>query len=301
MKRTIITFAGILAALYIILSLLDYKGEYVVEQMLWSANQKFTQIAKDPQSVPDRTYADLAKQYQKVVDQHPGSALAPKAQLLMGRLYLVKSDYALAREKFAEVFKKYPANTELCAEATSGIGKAYELAGDWTNALKSYKELINKYTTTEIGMNAPVYIANHYAKNNMPTQAQTAFNDALLHYKDLESAHAGTSIELRSLRMQANCYLFQKRWAEAIDTFGKILSRSASQKRLTLQEANTLIKTINTLSGTQLKDYGAPVRIYKQFIAENPQHGLNGILEKVIKVFEEMKSKNLEATSKNEK
>lgn len=301
MKRSLITFAWVLAAIYVIFSLLDSKGEYAVEQKLFAANQKFTQITKDPQSVPDQAYADLAKQYQKIIDEHSGSVLAPKAQVLLGRLYLVKKDYAVAREKFAEVFKKYPDKMELCAEAASGIGKTYESAGDWPNALKSYQELINKYTTTEIGMNAPVYIANHYAKNNMQTQAQASFNDALLHYQALESAHAGTPIELRSLKMQADCYLFQKRWAEAIDTFGKLLSRSAKQKRLTPQQATTLIKTINTLSGTQLKDYGAPVRIYKQFIAENPQHGLNAILEKTIKVFEAMKSKALEVPDKSEK
>ena len=301
MKRSLVTFAGILFGLYIVFSLLDYKGEYAVEQKMWAANQKYAQVVKDPQSVPDRTYEDLARQYQKIIDQHPDSTLAPKAHMIMTSLYLVKKDYAVAREKAQEVFKKYPQNTEICAEAMSAIGKSYELARDWPNALKAYRELINKYPMTEVGMNAPVYIANYYAKNNMPSQAQSAFNEAILHFKDLEAAHAGTEIELNSLRLQANSYLFQKKWAEGIDAYGKILIRSATLNRLTPQQGLFLIKTINTLPGTQLKDYDTPIRIYKKFMAENPKHKLNQIMEGMIKTFEAMKSKKMEVSTPKEK
>ena len=124
----------------------------------------------------------------------------------------------------------------------------------------------------------------------MISQAQAAFQEALEHLKDLEAKHKGTDIELNSLRLQAKCNLFQQKWEPAVEAYGRILSRSAALNKLNMKQAEFLIKTINTLSGTQVKDYGVPVRIYKKFISENPQHGLNPVILKLIRSFELMQA-----------
>ncbi len=299
MKRLLLIFTGILIGLFIFLSFLDRNGEYNAEQLIWKANQKFYELSKDPNSVPDKTFIQLDKRYQVMVDRFPNSPLAKKAQISIGRMYLVKKDYQTARDKVQRIFKKYPKDSDICAEATSIIGKSYELAGDWPNAFKVYNDIMRKYPITEIGMNVPLYIANYYRAKKSTTNAQQAYNTAIAYYKDLALNHPNSVVEFKSLRLLAHCYFFQRMWREGVTVLGNILVKYPTGEFLSLHQIDLLLRAINAISITQIKDYDLPIQIYQNFITEHPKHSLNKLLKEMIAALTTLKRKNIEIKTKN--
>ena len=299
MKKILIILSSILVGIFVILSLLDRNGEYNAEKMIWKTNQKFFELTKDPNSIPDKIFLQLDKEYELIANRFPNSPLAKKAYVSIARMYLVKKDYQTVRNKVQIIFEKYPKDTAMCAEATSLIGKSYELSGDWPNALRVYNDLMQKYPTTEIGLNVPLYIANYYQTNKSAANAQQAYDTAIVYYKKIASDYSNSVIEFKSLGLLANCYFFKKMWREGVVTLGDLLIKYPSGEFLSFHEIDLLLKTMNTISVTQLKDYALPIQIYQNFITQHPKHDLNKLLKKIIQALTKLKNGNVEIKTKN--
>ncbi len=299
MKKLLLTFLTILLIIYFGLSWADKDSNYAAEKMIWKANQKFYEVARDPEATPDTTFEMLERQYEQVIRRFPRSPIAHDAYLVLARVYLLKKDYAQVRSKVDEILKRYPKNKEVDAEALSISGKSYELAGDWPNALKVYESIIENYPLTEMGLMLPLYLGNYYQSKDDKANTVKAYDNAINHYESLKSVSHDSNVEIVVLRYLANCYLVRGKWTQAVETMGVTLSRSAALKELTLERADLLLRTINTISTVQLKNYGLPISIYEKFITEHPRHALTPALKKMIGALRKLKENNV--TIKKEK
>lgn len=295
MRKTLISFAGVLVGLFVLLSLLDLKGDYVVEQMIWRANKKLADASQTPEAIPGKVYEQIADQYRKVIKNFPNSKLTPLSHILLGRVYLTKKDYDVARQKFQEAIKKYPKNLDVCAEGLAQIGSSYEQQGQWPKALESYERIKKQCPLTEIGLNVPIYIARYYELKKDSVDARKAYDDAVVYYTRLANEHPGTGIEFRCLGLLANCYMAQKRWSDVIAVMGESLSKYPNPAT-----AVPLVKAMNTIAVVQLKNGDAVTEIYKNFIEKYPKHPLNKTLEGMIKAFAKLKDKRIEVIPKKE-
>ncbi len=293
MKKTLLSFAGILAGLFVVLSLLDARGDYGVEQILWKANKKLSDAARSPEAIPDKVFVQIADQYRKIIKDFPNSRLTSAAYLSLGKVYLIKKDYKAARERLTDVLKKYPNNSNVCAEALSAIGNSYGLEGDWPNALRTYEKLKNDYPLTDLGLSVPLYVANYYLKNSHTVNAQNALEDAIVYYDKLSLEHPNSEIELKSLKLLSDCYLMQNRWTDAVNVLGKILLKYPKP-----EVAVPIMKAINTIVLTQIRDFDIPINIYQGFLEKNPNHPLDKALKEMIGKFTELKKKNVKADPK---
>jgi len=183
MKKMLIGYLVVLIGVYIFFSVLDLNGDYVIEKKLWKIQRQFIDIAKDPEAVPDRKYDDVAGQYQKIIDKYPDSHLIRNVYIALGRLYIVKKDYARARENFYLIGEKYPDNKELSAKALFFVGKTYEVEGDWPQAYKIYRSVFKDYPMTTTGLSVPIYIANYYKRQNDFQNTMDSFEKAMNHLK----------------------------------------------------------------------------------------------------------------------
>ena|SRR3989338_6424252 len=293
MKKTLVIFAGILVGIFVVLTLINAKDEYAVEQIIWKTNQQFSVAAKTPETVPDKVFKDIAAQYSAVIENFPNSKLLPRVYILLGQVYVTQKQYDVAREKFSEVLKKYPGNSILCAEALSETGKTYETQNNWSGALENYQQIIRDYPLTDIGLSASLYIATWYRTHNEISRAQEAYRNAIAYYKSLATQHANAEAGVKALRLLTNCYLDLRRWAEAVDVMGRILLEYPYSPA-----APMTIKAINNISITQLKDSGKAISIYSDFIAKNPEHPFNKTLKDMIIAFKKLEEKNVEVTTK---
>lgn len=288
MRRTFLILSGILIGLFIVLSLLDTKGEYIIEQLLWRANKRLVECVRSPEVVPDKVFAQIAGQYQKIIQEHPKSALVPSAHLFLARVYIVKKDYNAGRKKLNEVLEKFPENTNICVEALVTIGSSYEAEGNWTQALETYGKLKQEYPLTDFGLNIPYYIASYYERNGHFENAQIALNEAIGYYQKLSSEHPGSAAGLKSMRLLANCYIAKKNWTEVLSILEKILTQYPNP-----EVAMPVVEAINKISTFQLKDYDVAISIYKRVLNSSPHYPLSGLIKKVISTLSELKNKEM--------
>lgn len=294
MKKTILIYGGILVGLFVILSLLGRNSEYAIEQMTWKVQRQYFDILKDPKVIPDQTFLNVIRDYEKIIKRYPDSKLTQGLRMLVGHVYFLKKDYDSAHKKFNEIIKLFPDNKELQAEALGAIGRVYETQENWPQAKKTYDRLIADYPLTQTGLGVPIYIANYFRQKNDYQKTLEAYDRAIAHYNSLAAQNPDSATGYVSLRYLSNCYLDQKRWREGVDTLGKILDQYAKAEYMNVQTADIIIKTINTVSVYQLKDYDLPIRIYQNIVEKNPNHPLKDYFQKMVNALASLKAKSVQ-------
>jgi TolA-binding protein len=293
MKRILSIFCVVLVGLFFLLSVLDYNSEYVAEKTLWGINKDFERLMKDPEFVPGTSFDVVAKSYEDFILHFKDSKLRSVASLHLGEVYISKKDYFTARKHLETVVKKYFDQPKIAAEAIYNIAEIYILEEDFVNALLVYRRLLKEYPLTEKGLQAPLLIAQFYARENNMVKARESFDEAIAYYQKLAVTYSGTQTELEALRLSASSLLAQNRWREAVEVLGEELYRLAKYRQVNTSRVNTIVRLINTISITKVKDLSLAIGIYKKFIEENKNHPLNSILKEMVENLEGLHNKNV--------
>ncbi|MCR4337397.1 MAG: tetratricopeptide repeat protein [Candidatus Omnitrophica bacterium] len=292
MKKFLLTLIGIILGLFVLLSLLD-KSNYKIEKKIWKVQKEFYVISKDPKVVPAAKFEEVAKSYRKIAEKYPKSSLTPRIYLHIGMVYAVQKNFPKARAAFEEAIKRYPDNAPLVAEALFSIGLTHDQEKHPDQVLKVYDQIIKSYPLTKVGFKAPLYKANYLMRIQRTQEGQQALNEAVNFYKNIAQEHPKTPLEFISLRFLFTTYMAQKDWANVITTLERLLLNFSSPQYLDGRRAEILVKSINTISVSQLKDYKRPVGIYKKFIAQYPEHPLSGDLKKVISTLQKFEKEGV--------
>lgn len=289
MKKSLLLLPGILFVVFIFLSVIDH-SDYALEKKMWRAQQQFTQLTRDPKSVPEKQFESLATQYQKLISQYPKSYLLPQIYLQIGQVYAVKGNFEKARTNFSEILKQFPNQKEICAAALFGIGSTYEKEMKEEPAVKTYQQIIKVYPVTNTGFNMPIYIANYYLKLNKNVDAAAALKEAERFYQQIILENPNSPASFNALRFLAATYLAQERWDDAVKTFEKILFDYARSPYMNWRIAQWIIGAINRVSIEKLKDLNRPILIYQTFIEKQPGHPLDKILKKILVSLQDLKN-----------
>ena len=298
MKKALGIFALVLAGVYIIFSSLGQKSEYSAERSLWQTNQKFHYVTESPNTTPERTFQEIIQQYENFIKEFPQSKLVPTAEVFLGRVYLVRGEHVKAREQWERVVQSYAQNPDICVQAVSDIGRSYAKEQDWDNVFKTYQRILHDYPLTEPGLETPLLIAQLYVNQKNIGKAQNAFQEAIDYYKSLSQKYPQSAVEYAALQLLANCYMAQDKFEEGVKTLGEILLKYPQPQYLTTQRAESLLKSINTISRDELKDFDSAIAIYSEFMQKYPQHPLSKFLAGIIQELKELKAKGNSAPPK---
>jgi tetratricopeptide (TPR) repeat protein len=290
MKKTLIILLLFLAGTFIVLSIAD-QSDYKVEKKLWVLQKQFEKIKHAPQNVPQQRYDDFIQNHHNIITHHPKSRLIPRVYLRIGSIYELKKDYAKARGSYGEILKQFPAEREFATEALMRIGQTYEREGRQDQAVNTYQWILANYPLTTTALNIPLYLAQYFQSLKEEGRAQEQLREAVAFYQKVIQEEPNSLLEFRALRLLATVYLAQSRWQEAIQVMGDMLLRYHSADYLNTQRARLLIKSMNTIAVTELKDCVLPIAIYQRFLKENPQHTLSDNLKEVIKALEDFQAK----------
>lgn len=293
MKKTLLVYVLILAGVFIVLTLLDYRGEYRAEKSLWKINAQFAEYTKDPKIIPTGTYEEIRKKYKRFIDTHSKSKLVPLAELHIGHTYMAMKSYDKARQHFEDFIKNHKDNSLLGVQAAVEITRTYALEENEASVIKSYERVIRDFPETDIGLKTPLLMVDFYKNTQKIARAQKALADAELHYKDLIAKHPGTLTEFKALQMLTNCYMEKSDLNGAVNTLEAALLRFPDPAILTPQIMDNIVKSINTICMTQLKDLDRPIKIYSKFAEKYPNHQYTKALNSLIKKFEYLKSQNV--------
>lgn len=297
MKKILSIYLIILIGIFIALSIVDRRSNYVIEREIWKIYQQQLDIAKDPAVVPSRSFEKAINGYKKIITKYPNSHFIPGVHIRIGEMHMLNKDYEGARTIFYDLIKLFPDNKEIAAEALLKIGGTYEVTGNWPKAHKVYQDIIQEYTLTDVGLTVPIHIANYYKNQNDFQATMNAYEFAIRHYSSIASTHK-TKAGLTAMRHLANSYLDQNRWSEAISTLGSILEKYTASNYLTAKDVDMLIKTINITAAYQLKDYDIAISLYQGIIARNPNHPLKNYLNRVIDAFNQLEEKGIQVSDR---
>jgi len=286
MKKLVLILVSVLLFVYILLSLLSFRGNYCAERELWGIDHRLIFIAAHQESTPDYVINQLVRNYRFFAKKYSGSIYEQSAQLMIGNLYSLRNNLPQARLEFQKAVSK---DKELSAEAVFAIAKTYEIEGHWDKALGVYKSVIHNYSDTNTGFSTPMYLTTHLVSSGeQKIYTNEAYADALSFYQRIADKSQKSNLDYNSLRMIAICLLYQKDWSGTVQTMGEIILKYPVAEAI--KEA---IKTINILCVTKLHDYDAAINIYTQFIQKYPDHKADPILKKMIKDLQILKNRKL--------
>ena len=224
MKKLFIIFGVVLIGVYILLSLLD-TSDYTAERKFWVVNNQYKKLVSNPDAVPDYQFEQIILRYTKIIQSYPKAKLTPWIYLQIGNVYLMRKDFAKARERYLKAIDNYPENQELHAEALAATAQTYERENNGAEALRIYEKIQKEYPLTITGFNMPLYIASYYQRKAELPQAKKALDRAISYYKNISSQYPNSPLEFNAWKLLATCYFQRENWQEGVETLGKLLNK----------------------------------------------------------------------------
>jgi outer membrane protein assembly factor BamD (BamD/ComL family) len=203
--RKVVLFIGIvLVALYGTFSFVNIGSEFTAEKLLYKTLRAYHTMPAVPDDSTLGEQTEIKDNLRKIITRFPGSSSARHAYLNLATLCFETENYDEALVVADEILHNYKMNEYLSAEAHLLKAAIYEKKGDLNNALKEFKVLHKDYTETRSGLRAPLYIAQFYERHDKLTEADEAYDTAMVFYETIEKKYRG-----RMLGYLASLYLIQ--------------------------------------------------------------------------------------------
>ncbi|MEK6564636.1 MAG: tetratricopeptide repeat protein [Candidatus Omnitrophota bacterium] len=243
--------------------------DQVGEGLLFTLGETYLRQIKDLQKAID-TYEDF-------VSKNPNSKIIKHAKFQIGRLYLIKGDFSGAIKIFNEIIKNYPKETKLCTDAKLAIAACYEKQGDWEGVMRVYAEIKAAYPDTSAALSIPLFIAQHYQKENRPAEAESAFKEAILGYEKIIKRDPHGSLAPQAWDLISLGYLSQQKWDKAVDSLQVLTEAYPEDIR-----APKAMFTMAIIYRRQLRDTRKAKETFERFIQQYPGHELAGLAKSEI-------------------
>lgn len=220
------------------------------------------------------TQPDLALNLlQELMAKFPDHEIVPSARLEIALIYMERQNYDKARELLRAIIQKYQDKPALAARAHEQIARSFELQGQWEQALNDYRWLAKQYEGHPPALSAPLHIARHYTEHNNPALAEKAYAEAIEYYQGIINKYPKSMVAALAQEQIANCFMVQQKWQEAASAASKI-AQVLDNNVGRISTYLLLGKIYETTDQRQLA-----VKVYKEFIAQFPQHPLVGSIE----------------------
>lgn len=206
--------------------------EYSVERQYWYIKHRAGRIFNNPQASPPKQVEQSVREFRGFAAKHKGTSRAVDAEFNIARIYMATQDYEKARVVLKEVMLGYKDSGLVRSEAMFLIGNSYEMEDKWDLALAEYKKIMQAYPLTARGLDIPVYIALHYRIKHQPDKMLSAYQEAAGHYKALAAKDPDSALALNAYNLAAKCYIEQRQWKEAVDTYNLIIERFKGKANL---------------------------------------------------------------------
>ncbi len=296
MKKTLLILMGALVVIYVALTLVDTKTEYVLEKKLWRIQKDFSAIAQDPKAAPDNQYDATIAKYRKLIKEYPQARLAPQMYFQIGRLQEMRKNFDAARIVFKEASDAFKDNASIVSDAMYRVGLSFEQEGKIADAVSIYREIGKTFPKTRVGFSMPLYVASVYRRLGDPVRQNQALAEAEDFYRKILTETEDVSLsQLEVLRSLATTLLGQQKWNGAYQVLERTLLTFARSPNLRPQAAGGIVRTLSVIGVAQLKDMPRVLQTFAVFKEQNPEHPLNGYLEQVKASLEQLKEDQVKA------
>jgi TolA-binding protein len=243
--------------------------QYATEKLYWKLQKQAGKIFNNPAGSPPKELEKAVKALNNFAAKFSKNSLSVDADFTIARLYMVKKEYDKARSHLKGLLDKYNKSKEICAETVFLIGNSFELQDKWESALEQYKNIIQKYAVTRRGMDAPVYIAQHYKVVHQPEKMIAAFGEAIAHYNSLAKDNPDTVLAYSASMLAANCYAAMKDWTNTISSLNTIIEKYKGKIN-----ADGILMNIAMIYSREVKDKIKAKETLQRLVNEYPKSKL---------------------------
>ena len=276
MKKALSLFCLILIGLYGTLSFLGSKSSYVAESRFWKARALAQKIAQSPETTPPTLFEKSRQQFEQIIREYPENKTLVKESLLgITGLFIHEKRYQEARDFIYTSRKRYPDDKALGARSQFLLGFSYEKAGDWETALKEYRILQDRYPESQLGLEIPLYLARHDAKEDSKKSGES-YENAAVHYRRLIETKPDP-IKYFAMSYLLTGYEEQKKWDKSLEVVGEIIVTYPKLIRVYIPKIEKLAQ--------KLKQPKLAIAVYEAFIQSHPQHNDVPFLKKRIELL----------------
>lgn len=252
--------------------------QYMIERMLWQAQKAAQPIILNEGDASPYEFERAISLYNKVIEKSTASNYALTAYFKIADLYILKKSFDKARDIYDNIEKSHQGRQELCALALFSKAQTYEKENNWTEALKTFNQILAKYSKTRESLNVPIYIAHYYLKAEDRVSAQEAYEKAREYYERKISEYPNTQFSLLSENYILRTYLEQENWNKAVE-YINILDKKYKLGSDTLLVLAGIYKN-------KLNDKEKAKETYKRFLTDFPQNRLETLVKKEIEQLE---------------
>ncbi len=282
MKKTIIILVAVLIGVYLMLSLVCRDKEYAAEKLFYRTTKAYNKIRINPEATPPRMLANVTGGLEKIISDYPDTRAVTNAHMSLAEVYFADKKYDKAIEALNRLIATHDKeDVGTLSKAHFLKALAYEQDGKWNDALKEFKILKDTYVNTPLGLQAPLYVAVHYQKEEQGGEAEAQYKKAVAFYKDLRDKNVGTILGYAASGLVAQAYMGLKDYDEA--------GEAVKYTILTYPTIMTYAQQLPNVELIYVKLMNEPekaIEIYKNVMKIAPDAELKKALEKRIKELE---------------
>jgi len=284
MKKATLILILVLIGFYAFMFFFASGKEYKAEKAFYGAGKILNKIKLNPEATPPAMFESVESRLENIVKRYPDTGIAKRAYVILAEVYITDKKYDRALSILDTFKAKYEKEPALLARAHFLKGVAYEKQGKWDRALEEFYILKTEYVNTTFGLQIPLYVANHYAKEGKAVQAEEEYNSAAAFYTKLEKENAGSLLGYASSSFLIQTYMELGKYEEAGRVVEETIANYPGATVLMQQLPYVEIIFVNTLKNTQ-----KAISIYESVLKKANDANLKNALEAKIKALKSKK------------
>ncbi len=284
MKKTIIILIAVLIAVAAILAILGRGGEYDAERLLYRTMKMAGKITGNPDVAPPKLLAAIERGMEKVIKKYPATIAAKSAHMKLVEFYIFIKEYDKALSATDTIIKRYGDDPVAMSMTYFFRGSIHEKQNRWDRAIKEFEILKDKYANTQLGMDAPIYIAHHYRQKGDSAETAKAYDDAAQFYRRMSNNNKGKMLGYAALSMLFQTYMETENYEKAGDVLADILDEYASPVAYT-----KFLRYVEPLFVKKLNNPAKAIGVYINIQMKTKDEKLKELLSKRIEALKNPK------------
>lgn len=213
---------------------------------------------------PDRAIAV----YEQIINAPP-SKQAKTALLELTGMLAIAGNRSKAYDQVQTAGKRYPADSTLAASMRAAIAYSYELAGQWPQAEKELRAIMQAYPETSPALQMPLAFISHAVKSGNIDEQANALQEALAYYGQVIQRTRNKAVAAEAQEMSAAAYMLVEKYPEALYALRVLREQYPSDDRAPMAK----LKMAAIYENNQ-NDIQKTLAAYRQFLVEYPLHKL---------------------------
>jgi len=273
MKKTVYVLIALLIIVYLLLSLLGRDNEYAAERALYRAAKAYQKIAVNPDVVPPAMFTAVEGQLKLILEKYPKTNAAKAAQFALAEFYNLNKKYDESINVLDTIINSAANNSILLSKAHFLKGNVYERQHKTGKASAEYAILRDKYKETPLGLKAPIFIGDCYARSEKYAEADKAYNEAANFYGKLEKDYRGKAVGYLASNFLLQIYAHLDKYNEA----GKVIEDTIDNypSEYTYSQYAPSVEAIFV---KKLNNPAKAVEIYKRILEKSKDKRLKKVL-----------------------